>query len=460
MATQRLTRAELAWLLAQEAHGAAKALREEVKQLKVPKPTAVVEVRVPSLEGNLDVLDDAIAALSDLQQQAPSGRRARIDLASLVGSLAPQARLALAPGAGTEVIADENDLRRMLHVLLCPTSGSGDTVQTTVVDIEIRGEADFVKVSVPLGPDQSATAEIERRWLSRMAARLGGRLELARGEQSLYLPTGGISTLHEVDDLRRELEQAKQLGEAYARELAEVFASSVAPPPADLEAQAPVGRAELDALRNVGAAIVRQVKPVLDGMHDDIQSIQLELGPGSPLPHSLAQRMSAIRELMAELSRAAACPANESPAVVDIGSLCRSVASEADERATRHGVRLKVDATALAPTLVPPAALTFLVRSLLDHAIAATPRDATVFLATTTTPRGLLLRCVDGGPSVPVRTRDDLLHHRVDPTSLGRPAGMGLLTVLAVAKVLGASVALEDAPGGGLVVEVVIPTGN
>src|SRR4051812_38403363 len=64
----RLTRHELSWLLAQEARGAAHALREGVTQLKLPGPAAKPgpEIKIvssggdslPPVETNLDALED------------------------------------------------------------------------------------------------------------------------------------------------------------------------------------------------------------------------------------------------------------------------------------------------------------------------------------------------------------------------------------------------------------------
>jgi len=290
-----------------------------------------------------------------------------------------------------------------------------------------------------------------------MALRLGGRFELGGGEQILYLPTGGASAQQEVDALRRELEQAQQLGEAYARELAEVFSSSVATSPSTAGAVHPTGSAKFEGLRHVAAALVRRVRPVLDGLNADIAELRRELDPSSSLPRSLGLRASNLRELLVELDRVATCPPEADTATIDVGPLCRAVAAEAEEHSARQGVQVRV-ATATAGTVdAPLATFTLLVRSLIDHAIAATPREAAIWLEATSTPRDLVLRCRDAGPSVPARARADLLLHRVDPTSLGRPAGVSLLVIDAVATVLGASVLLQDDPAGGLAVVVTMP---
>ena len=105
----------------------------------------------------------------------------------------------------------------MLHVLLGHGSGLGSSVT-------IKRDGDEVRVAVALGPDSSATAETERAWLSRMAIRYGGRYELEGGLESLTLPAGDASARDENDALRKELDEARKQGEAYARELAAVFA--------------------------------------------------------------------------------------------------------------------------------------------------------------------------------------------------------------------------------------------
>ena len=200
MTKQRLSRQELGWLLAQEARGAADALREGVSQLTQRR--APVEIRsdpAEEVENTLDALDDAIGMLSLLEAQpAARDRRGRIDVASLLCELAPNARIALEPGGGTEVFGDEADLCRMLHVLVSQSSDPGAAIATARSEIRVSREDVLVRISVELGPDRSATADVERRWLSRMAMRLGGRLELEGGTQLLLLPADGASDQREL----------------------------------------------------------------------------------------------------------------------------------------------------------------------------------------------------------------------------------------------------------------------
>ena len=124
--------------------------------------------------------------------------------------VAPNARISIEPGAGTEVFGEETDMRRMFHMLV--NQDSSPTAQTGPSEVEIRRQGEWVKIGVQLGPDTAATADVERRWLSRMATRYGGWVELEGGTQSIFLPADGASDQREVVELRKELEQAQQLG--------------------------------------------------------------------------------------------------------------------------------------------------------------------------------------------------------------------------------------------------------
>ncbi|HEX4477299.1 MAG TPA: sensor histidine kinase, partial [Polyangiaceae bacterium] len=111
MTTGRLTRQELGWLLAQEARGAAKVLRQDVTLLTQPPPADPMITTMPDLrvETSLNVLDDAIGLLSELDAPGSSSkvRRGRIDLATLLMELVPTASVSIEPGAGVEVFGEE-----------------------------------------------------------------------------------------------------------------------------------------------------------------------------------------------------------------------------------------------------------------------------------------------------------------------------------------------------------------
>ena len=456
----RLTRDELSWLLAQEARVAAKALRQGVSQLDPNEPPRSSRRPLPPVHVTLDALDDAIDALSQLQDTPRTTvRKGRVDLAAVLLKVAPQARVAIAPGEGTEVFGDEEDLTRMLQVMLTQSS-LGESLDTATPDIHLRRQGDFVKLSAPLGPDPSSTFQIERRWLNRMALRMGGQLELEGSDQALVLPADGASVRHEVDELRRELEQAKRLGEAYARELAQVFASGL-PPPMPPPPPGTAGAARFDLLRSISAAMVRSLGPLLESMEGDLDRVRARFTENAPGLPGLNQRLVTLRELVGGLQRVVDTNPTAPSESVDAAKLLAEVVRGAERRAARHSilVELQVHPAASTETSVRGPVFALLVRSLVDHAIAATPRDSAVVVELAVDSGGATVAVTDGGPGVPPSAHGDLRRHRVDPTSLGRPAGAALLIADSAAALLGAELELTTAPEGGLRVQCrVVPS--
>ncbi|MFO0569969.1 MAG: hypothetical protein U0263_30260 [Polyangiaceae bacterium] len=452
MSQERLTRQELSWLLAQEARGAARALREGVAQLTQP-PIAGPKIEIqaaPAVETNLDALDEAIARLGELQM-GPKGaapRRGRIDLAALVCEVMPNARIAMDTGSGTEVFGEEQELRRMIHLLVSQTNSTPADSGSARPDVEIRRDGEWLKISVELGPDSSATAELERRWLSRMATRHGGRLELEGGTETLFLPADRAT--EEMAELRRELEQAQQLGEAYARELAAVFAEATKQPsdPAAAPPPAAPGGERLELVISMSSALVRLTRAWLEGARADIAEAQQQLGGESEIGERLTRRISGAQELFAELERVAQSPLAEAAREVDLVAVLGEIVAQAEARAARHGVRLTLAAPPTAIRLVAPDTFGLAARSLIDHAIAATARDGEVRLKLAGTPHGWTFSVEDGGPLIPPASRHDVLRRRADPTAFGRPEGFSLLVAEVTAPLLGASLSVGESASG------------
>jgi signal transduction histidine kinase len=441
--------------LAQEARGAAKILRQDVTLLTQPPPPLVAEPRItgslPDLrvENTLNALDDAIGMLTELESGPTSskgGRRGRIDLAALMCELSPNESVSIQPGAGTEVFGEEAELRRMLHVLFSQTHFGGRSTDGGA-PVQIRREGEWVRISTELGPDLSASGELERRWLSRMATRMGGQLELEGGTLAVVLPADASNDQSEVADLRKELEQAQQLGEAYARELATVFSAGALP-----EIEAPTDSADVaarrfDLLLAMARALHRSLTPVF-------RSLQAEGGRGT---EGALGPLAAGQEILAELGRLAACPPTEAPTRMNLSAAVNETREQSEARAARHGVRLTVDAPAGLEIEVQPRALSCLLRGLTEHAIVATPQGGTVAVRIHADGKVAVVEVTDGGAAVPEAARADLVEHRVDPASLGRPPGGGLTVAHAIASHLGSSFRLRDLPAGGLVVELRLP---
>lgn len=401
----------------------------------------------PGVETTLDALDDAISMLSDLNtgaRGAAKARRGRIDLAALLMDLSPNTRLAIEPGAGTEVFGDEQDLRRMLNLLV---TQAGSATQGGAAEVKIRRQAEWVKISVELGPDAGAQ-ELERRWLSRMATRHGGWVELEGGTQSIFLPADGASDQREVVELRKELEQAQQLGETYARELASVLAAgdirTEPPPPV-----APRGGSQrFEALQCAALGLSRTLKGTIDGLRADASLATKELGEASPLAQSLNKRAASLAEVVADLAIASECPFDEPKSEVSVADLAKAAVADAEPRALRHGVVVELKGPASLKLSTRPKTLQALLRALVHHAISATPREGNVTLSVYAVETGILISAQDGGPSVTEAHRTDVLRNRTDPSAFGRPSGVTLLLAEAAAESLGSTLELRDGPDG------------
>ncbi|HEY8039840.1 MAG TPA: sensor histidine kinase [Polyangiaceae bacterium] len=481
MSKGKLTRQELGWLLTQEAQGAAERLRKGVSALTQAPPPPGVD---PSgVETTLSALDDAMKMLSSLHNKpaALRGRRGRIDLASMLWEVAPEARVSIEPGSGTEVFGDESELRRMLHVMLGHGSGSGSAVT-------IKRDKDEVVVGVTLGPDSSATAETERAWLARMALRYGGRYELEGAMEILALPAEGVEARDDVAKLRKELDEARKQGEAYARELAAVWAAgdepvaqSSYPPPATPAADrhgavarfsggvaatlramlSPVGR-ELSELR-AATASPRKSSPDLEAAARGDLDDRLE---------AIRRKLLNVQDFVAELAAVGESDPHELQREVDLIEIMRGEVRALEPRAERVGVEIQVrtapEDAPRALTRASPRSMAVLVRELVAHAIAATPRGSSVAV-TLHAPRtggddklGARLVIDDGGTILPAAARRALLALEVEPGTFGRPSSVGLFVAAEIAAAQGALLEIGDAPvdggrGGGVRVIVTFP---
>ncbi len=451
----RLTRQELSWLLAQEARSAASALRSGLSQHPPAPDVTIQDLGGANVEVTLDALDASIGMLTALQQSGSTRtRRGRIDLAALLCEVAPSARISMETGAGTEVAGDEAELRRMLSVLVSQTAAPLGEFGTA--EMKIRREGEWIRVEVELGPDTSSTAAMERRWLSRMAIRQGGRVELDGATQTLILPAAG-GDQSEVEQLRKELEQAQQLGEAYARELAAAFSAGDLPSPSSLPPAPDEGLARFEAMVRYAASVLRPLRNSLEQLRTDTTRVSQALGDRADLALALSQQVSASFELLGEVGRVGSADVTAEPAVLDLGAAARRAASDVEARAARHGVSLSVDADDGVSVKLREGPLALMLRSLLDHAIAASPKSATVNVLITKAGSSALVTVEDAGPVVPAARRNDVLQHRIDPTQVGRPDGPALLVAATVASYLGSTLLMKETPDGTCSVEVDFP---
>jgi two-component system OmpR family sensor kinase len=490
----RLTRQELGWLLTQEAQGAAERLRRGVQVLTKPppppsQPPPEEEGSAPppsqpglGVEASLAALDDVMQMLSSLHAKPAvgRGRRGRIDIASLIWEVAPEARVAIEPGSGTEVFCDEGEIRRMLHVLLGHGSGLGSSVT-------IKRDGDEVRVAVALGPDSSATADTERAWLARMAIRYGGRYELEGGLESLTLPAGDASARDERDALRKELDEARKQGEAYARELAAVFAqgeelASVASQSSFPPAAAAFGPSEerFAVLSRFAAGVAAELRALLSPLGREIHALksQQTAAPGMssrpPPPNAeggedrletMRRRLASVQDFLSALASVGELDPTEAKTEVDVADLARAAARGLATRLERYGVEIDLslpDGPAMAK--VAARAVVVLLRELLVQAVSASPPGGRVRLSMAPKTRTLGVRITvdDSGPALPASARRALLGLELDPGTYGRPSAVPLYVAAEIVGWQEGLLELGDAPvergaGGGLRVTATFP---
>jgi hypothetical protein len=470
----KLTRQELGWLLTQEAQGAAERLRKGVSALtQAPPRPGTGSVDTSGVDATLSALDDAMKMLANLHPSPVNvrGRRGRIDLASLLWEVAPEARVSIEPGGGTEVFGDEAELRRMLHVMLGHGGGTGSSVT-------IKRDGDEVVLGVVLGPESSASAEAERAWLSRMAIRYGGRHELEGSMEVIALPADGVEIRDDVAKLRKELDEARKQGQAYARELAAMWSAgeepvtqSTAPPLPSAAAErhgavarlaggvaatlramlSPVGRELGDIRASAAASSTRKSAP--DGEAGARVDIDERL-------EAMRHRLLSVQEFVAELAAVGESDPQEPPREVDLADVVRLEARSLEGRASRAGVSVALrtgpddGASSRFSTRVAPRAASVVVRALLAHAIGASPRGSNVVVTLVPVQggadgQGPRLIVDDSGTILPAVARRALLALEVEPGTFGRPSGVALFAAAEIAASLGARVEVSDAPPAG-----------
>jgi signal transduction histidine kinase len=472
----RLTRQELGWLLTQEAQGAAERLRSGVTALTQPPPPPGTERPGPgtadpsAVDATLSALDDTMKLLSSLHARPVSvrGRRGRIDLASLLWEVAPEANVSIEPGSGTEVFGDEAELRRMFHVMLGHGSGNGNAVT-------VRREGDEVVVGMMLGPDGAATSQNERAWLARMAVRHGGRYGLEASTEVLALPAEGVEERDDVAKLRKELDEARKQGEAYARELAAVYTGgdepmvpSTYPPPSSpaSERSSAVGRfagGVAASLRALVAPLAREISELRVPSGPRKSSPEIDLSARGDFDDPLEsprRKLASLQELVAELAMIGETDPLEPVREVDLAEIVRGELRGLESRARRAGIEvvlrtLRGEAhvpNASIAAKVAPRQAAILARELVAYAIAATPRGSgvVVTLRSADPPGygnlGPRITVDDGGTILPAAARRALLALEVEPGTFGRPSSVALFAASEIAGAQGALLELGDAP--------------
>lgn len=144
---------------------------------------------------------------------------------------------------------------------------------------------------------------------------------------------------------------------------------------------------------------------------------------------------------------------------VDIALVAREVVDALDPLVTLHDLRL---VTSEAFALADRVALARIVTNLVTNAVKFAPEGTTVRVSTSAARGTVVLEVADQGPGVPSEQRDlvfDRFYRGAHPGHPRRPGtGIGLAVVKDLSERMGGSVRVSDAPGGGAVFVVVLPS--
>ncbi|APR85713.1 Sensory histidine kinase QseC [Minicystis rosea] len=467
--TERLTKNELTWLLAQEARTAAEKLRRGVGMIAPEETLAapvIIEEGSGGVESTLNRLDEAVSMLASLHgHPMQRGRRGKIDLAALLWEVAPEARVQIEMGEGTTVFGDESELRRMFHVLI---GQSGDPrLSHAAPHVTIRREGDDIRIGVNLGPDTPIAFTQERSWLARMATRYGGRLELDGSMQTLVLAADVDPQRREVESLKKELAAAQAQGEAYARELAAVWSrgdtlpggtTPLAPPVAQRPSRLPTSMGDgLAVLVAAVRALSGDLRGILAAVGRDIVPLRDKGGEVGDIAASVGRHVTGASEVVADLARLGSCPIGELPRPADVADLLRECVQVERARAQRHDVEIVLSSPESAEDTIEVGALTVLFQVLLDHAIEATPAGGKVHVELSETPVAYQVSFDDAGAPLPAAARASVLSRDFDAISLGRSQGLSLIAATTISAHLRLTLDVEEAPSGGTRVRVTLP---
>jgi signal transduction histidine kinase len=242
------------------------------------------------------------------------------------------------------------------------------------------------------------------------------------------------------------------------------------------------------ALVRFSGGLAAELRGLLSQIGRDVSGLRAAAGLGSTRSleaesderaDALKRRIRDAQELVSELAGLGEIDHTEPHTELDLVELTRTVARLLAAQLERTGVELTIvtlpdatpDATEVkAPIRLSPRAATYLVRTLLAHAIGATPRGEKVLVTVVAgsssgatlpegSPAGVGARLIvdDAGASLPAHARKAFVGLEVEPSTYGRPSSVSLFICSEVAAWQGCLLELGDAPLGGLRVGLHLP---
>ncbi|MFG1423587.1 sensor histidine kinase [Roseixanthobacter liquoris] len=143
---------------------------------------------------------------------------------------------------------------------------------------------------------------------------------------------------------------------------------------------------------------------------------------------------------------------------IDLAAAARLVTAEFADGALARGIDIGVEADGAVPVTGDGTMLREMIVNLVDNATRYAGDGGIVTVSVARVGQEAVLRVADSGPGIPPAERERVFErfYRVLGTS-AEGSGLGLAIVKEVTEAAGGSVALHDAEGGGLVVEVRLP---
>jgi two-component system sensor histidine kinase KdpD len=202
-------------------------------------------------------------------------------------------------------------------------------------------------------------------------------------------------------------------------------------------------------LASIKAAVTSLDQPDVDWSPEDTQEFLRTVNEET-------DRLTALVENLLDMSR------------INAGVLqpaMRAVALEEVVPAALHSLgRRAAIVDANVPETLPPVRadaglLERVLANVIDNAIRVTPEGARVRVEASAFEGRMEVRVVDRGPGIPRQRRDDVFQafQRLGDTQAGTGVGLGLAVARGFVSAMGATIDIDDTPGGGTTIAVTLP---
>jgi two-component system sensor histidine kinase TctE len=147
-------------------------------------------------------------------------------------------------------------------------------------------------------------------------------------------------------------------------------------------------------------------------------------------------------------------------ALFDLAGLVRDVAGDFAVPALEKNIELAFESSGLPVFMNGNATmLREMISNVVDNALRYTPRNGHVTLSVVRAANHAALRVSDDGPGIPMAERGKVFQrfYRILGSGDSGGSGLGLCIAQEIGKAHGGTIRLDDPPGGGLTVEIILP---